>query len=58
MGIPMLITSVGYDDNNGKIVKDFLEYGKAIMEAAGVKEVNTSNTKQAPGLDVHEMGDV
>jgi choline dehydrogenase-like flavoprotein len=57
-GIPLLITSVGYDDNDDKMVKDFLEQGKAMMEAAGVKEVNTHDSKQAPGLDIHEMGGV
>jgi choline dehydrogenase-like flavoprotein len=55
-GIPLLITSVGYDDNDDKMVKDFLEQGKAMMEASGVKEVNTNDNKQAPGLDIHEMG--
>jgi choline dehydrogenase-like flavoprotein len=57
-GIPLLITSVGYDDNDDRMVKDFLEQGKAMMEAAGVKEVNTYDSKQAPGLDIHEMGGV
>lgn len=55
-GIPLLITSVGYDENDDKMVKDFLEQGKAMMEAGGVKEVNTYDNHQAPGLDIHEMG--
>jgi len=45
-GMPQLITSVGYDDNDDKMVKDFLEQGKAMMEAAGIKEVNTYDNKQ------------
>jgi choline dehydrogenase-like flavoprotein len=57
-GIPLLITSVDYDDNDDKMVKDFLEQGQAMMEAAGVKEVNTHDNKQPPGLDIHEMGGV
>jgi choline dehydrogenase-like flavoprotein len=57
-GVPLLITSVGYDDNDDKMVTDFLEQGKAMMQAAGVKEVNTHDSKQAPGLDIHEMGGV
>lgn len=57
-GIPLLITSVDYDENDDKMVKDFLEQGKAMMEAAGVKEVNTHDNKQPPGLDIHEMGGV
>lgn len=57
-GIPLLITSVGYDENDDKMVKDFLKQGKVMMEAAGVKEVNTHDNKQPPGLDIHEMGGV
>src|SRR5450432_2313844 len=55
-GVPLLITSVGYDDNDDKMVKDFLEQGHAMMEAAGVKNIVTRDSKQAPGLDIHEMG--
>ncbi len=57
-GIPLLITSVGYDDNDDKMVKDFLQEGRAMLEAAGVKDINTNDSKQAPGLDIHEMGGV
>ena len=57
-GIPLLVTSVGYDENDDKMLNDFLEQGKAMMEAAGIKEVNTWDTKQPPGLDIHEMGGV
>lgn len=55
-GIPLLITSVGYDENDDKMVKDFLEQGQAMMTAAGVKNISTHDSKQAPGLDIHEMG--
>jgi len=57
-GIPLLITSVDYDDNDEKLIKDFLEQGKAMMESAGAKNVNTYVNNQAPGLDIHEMGGV
>lgn len=57
-GIPLLITSVGYDDNDEKMLKDFLEQGEAMMHAAGVKEVNKSDNNWPPGLDIHEMGGV
>jgi choline dehydrogenase-like flavoprotein len=57
-GIPLLVTSVDYDDNDDKMVKDFLEQGQAMLEAAGVKKVNTYDSHQAPGLDIHEMGGV
>lgn len=55
-GIPLLVTSVGYDDNDEKMVADFLEQGKAMLEAAGAVNVSTYDSKQAPGLDIHEMG--
>ena len=57
-GIPLLVTSVGYDDNTDKMIKDFLEQGQAMMEAAGFKNINTNINDWAPGLDIHEMGGV
>jgi choline dehydrogenase-like flavoprotein len=57
-GIPLLITSVGYDANDDKMVNDFLEQGKAMLEAAGVKNIEVRDSMQAPGLDIHEMGGV
>ncbi len=57
-GIPQLVTSVGYDDNDEKMVKDFLTEGTAILEIAGGKNIIATDNKQAPGLDIHEMGGV
>ncbi len=57
-GIPLLITSVGYDENDDKMVNDFLQEGQAMLEAAGVKNIQTRDNRQAPGLDIHEMGGV
>jgi len=57
-GIPQLITSVDYDDNDEKILKDFFEQGTEMLEKAGCKYVSTNDSKQAPGLDIHEMGGV
>jgi choline dehydrogenase-like flavoprotein len=57
-GIPQLITSVAYDDNDEKMLKDFLEQGEEILTVAGCKNIRTSDSKQAPGLDIHEMGGV
>jgi choline dehydrogenase-like flavoprotein len=55
-GIPLLVTSVGYDDNDEKMIKDFLASSAAMLEAAGVKIDYSYDSKQAPGLDIHEMG--
>jgi choline dehydrogenase-like flavoprotein len=55
-GIPQLITSVGYDDNDDKMTEDFLETATEMMTRAGVKNIWKRDSKQAPGLDIHEMG--
>jgi len=55
-GIPQLQFSVGYDDNDEKMVKDYLEQISEMFTKAGFKNITTSDSKQAPGLDIHEMG--
>ncbi len=57
-GIPQLITSVGYDENDERLLKDFLQVGTEMLDAAGCKNIRSWDTKQAPGLDIHEMGGV
>lgn len=57
-GIPLLITSVDYDDNDERMVKDFIEQGKAMLIAAGAKNIVVTDNHQPPGLDIHEMGGV
>ncbi len=57
-GIPLLITSVDYDDNDEKLLKDFFEQGEEMLTKAGCKNINRTDTKQAPGLDIHEIGGV
>jgi len=37
-------------------VKDFLEQGAEILEKAGCNNIVPNDSKQAPGLDIHEMG--
>lgn len=55
-GMPLLITSVGYDENDDKMVNDFLTQGKEMFEAAGGKDIQVRDSHQPPGLDIHEMG--
>ncbi len=57
-GIPQLRISVGYDDNDEKMVKDYLEQMTEMFTVAGFKNIRTSDSKQAAGLDIHEMGGV
>jgi choline dehydrogenase-like flavoprotein len=55
-GIPLLVTSVGYDDNDEKMLRDFLQQSSEMLEKAGCKDIESYDSKQAPGLDIHEMG--
>jgi choline dehydrogenase-like flavoprotein len=57
-GIPLLITSVDYDDNDEKSLKDFLTQGEEMLHIAGCKNIKSNDSKQAPGLDIHEVGGV
>lgn len=57
-GIPQLITAVDYDINDELLLKDFLETGVEMLEKAGCKNIQPRDSKQAPGLDIHEMGGV
>ncbi|EKB48546.1 GMC oxidoreductase [Cecembia lonarensis] len=57
-GIPQLVISIDYDDNDEKIIKDFLAQGTEMLEVAGCKNIRAWDTQQAPGLDIHEMGGV
>ncbi len=55
-GIPLLVTSVGYDDNDERMVADWRREAQAMLEVIGCRDVVTRDNKQPPGLDIHEMG--
>ena len=57
-GIPLLKINVNYDDNDEKMIKDFFEQYTEMFTKAGFTDIKTSDSKQAPGLDIHEMGGV
>ncbi len=57
-GIPQMIISVDYDENDTKMMNDFLQQGSEMLEKAGCKNIRTADTKQAPGLDIHEVGGI
>jgi choline dehydrogenase-like flavoprotein len=57
-GVPLLVTSVGYDDNDEKMIRDWRAQAKELLEVAGCTGVETRDTGWAPGLDIHEMGGV
>ncbi len=55
-GIPQLITAIDYDDNADKMVVDFGTQSAEMLEKAGCINIRSFDSKQAPGLDIHEMG--
>jgi len=57
-GIPLLKIDIAYDDNDEKMVKDYHEQFTQMFEQAGFTNIKTFDSKQAPGLDIHEMGGV
>ena len=57
-GIPQLVFSVDYDGNDEKSFKDFLSQASEMLDKAGCKNISQHDSKQAPGLDIHEMGGV
>ncbi|GAB2688830.1 GMC family oxidoreductase [Mucilaginibacter koreensis] len=57
-GIPQLNINIAYDDNDEKMIKDFHEQMTEMYTSAGFTNIQTYDSKQAPGLDIHEMGGV
>jgi choline dehydrogenase-like flavoprotein len=57
-GIPQLVTDVAYDENDEKMIADFHRETKAMLEKIGCKNIQLIDSKQNPGLDIHEMGGV
>lgn len=57
-GMPLIHIAMAYDDNDEKMLQDFFDQFSEMFERAGFKEIKTRDTKQAPGLDIHEMGGV
>jgi choline dehydrogenase-like flavoprotein len=55
-GIPLLVTSVGYDDNDERLLKDFLTQASEMLDSGGVKNIHQFDNHWAPGRDIHEMG--
>ena len=57
-GMPLLSIKIEYDDNDDKMTKDFIDQFTEMYTKAGFKEIQTNDSKQPPGLDIHEMGGV
>jgi choline dehydrogenase-like flavoprotein len=55
-GMPLIEIDCEYKENEVNMLKDLLESGAEMLEKAGFKNIETTDTKQAPGLGIHEMG--
>ncbi|CCG99420.1 Gluconate 2-dehydrogenase flavoprotein [Fibrella aestuarina BUZ 2] len=57
-GIPQIILSAKWTDNDARMVQDFNEQITEMFTLAGFKNVRATDTKSNPGSDIHEMGGV
>ncbi|PCJ94088.1 MAG: GMC family oxidoreductase [Flavobacteriaceae bacterium] len=57
-GIPQIIMSCDWTENDEKMVDDYMEQTIEMFEKAGFKNIEARDTKRPPGSDIHEMGGV
>jgi choline dehydrogenase-like flavoprotein len=57
-GIPQIVLSCEWSDNDEKMLKDYIEQSKEMFEKAGFINIKVDDTKSPPGSDIHEMGGV
>jgi len=57
-GIPQLIVSCEWSENDDKMVQDFIQQMTEMYEKAGCIHIKVNDTKSPPGSDIHEMGGV
>jgi choline dehydrogenase-like flavoprotein len=57
-GIPQLIISCEWSENDDKMVADYVQQSKEMFEKAGFINITATDTKTPPGADIHEMGGV
>jgi len=57
-GIPQLIISCEWTENDAKMAADYVEQSKEMFTKAGFINITAEDTKSLPGSDIHEMGGV
>lgn len=57
-GIPQLVTSAVWTENDDKMVVDYIEQMTEMFTAAGFINIKASDSHSNPGSDIHEMGGV
>ena len=55
-GLPVLKMDVEIKENEKKMRVDMMNDAKEMLDAAGVKDVNTFDAGYSPGMGIHEMG--
>jgi choline dehydrogenase-like flavoprotein len=57
-GIPQIIASCDWTENDEKMVADYLQQCQEMFEHAGFTDITANDSKSPPGADIHEMGGV
>lgn len=57
-GIPQIVISCDWTDNDDKMVADYVEQSKEMFEKAGFINIKAYDSHATPGSDIHEMGGV
>jgi choline dehydrogenase-like flavoprotein len=57
-GIPQIVLSCGWTDNDEQMVRDYVEQSVEMFEKAGFTDIRARDTQALPGADIHEMGGV
>jgi len=57
-GIPKIILSVEWTDNDDKMTADFIQQQTEMYEKAGFTNIKVEDSQAPPGSDIHEMGGV
>lgn len=55
-GLPVLAIDAELKENEQKMRRDMMDDAKEMLEAAGIKNVNTYDNGYAMGMGIHEMG--
>jgi choline dehydrogenase-like flavoprotein len=57
-GIPQLIVSCEWSENDDRMVEDYMQQCREMLEKAGFINITANDSKSPPGSDIHEMGGV
>lgn len=57
-GIPQIVFSCEWNDNDVKMTKDYIEQSIEMFENAGFTDIKANDSESPPGSAIHEMGGV